>query len=362
MPFENPLDRIVIPTDGFSGTSPFVDIGVARLPNGDLDTGFAGVAFYSPSSLPAGYAYIVRIAEVSPTVTTFVIQLYDHNNPGSPVKGVLSATYDTVTGEQIVNLGSNSDIIHVGPDGPNINVGPTDNSGSIDLYGTVNILGDLTLTGVAGDFSVGGDLTVTDDITCDDITVEGGDVRGPSGGTLHLGADNPAVHIGALGAFNQLFIGSNGNATDIQKDQRSTGWNYEATTDVAIAGTTTSATFAAMGGVATHSFVKERFNTRVGMGGASTWFTTDVNTGIELGINFNNGAGTNVTVTIAREQKTAASSRSGSLVGFAEASAAILPQGTYTVTLMWRRFTGAGTATVDANDGASFYTREEIAA
>jgi hypothetical protein len=213
---------------------------------------------------------------------------------------------------------------------------------AVDIIGAVDVTGNVVMSG--------------------DLTVTGNDIDGSGTGTLNIGASQPIVAIGANAAFNQLFIGSSGNATDIQKDARSTGWNYEAVTDLAIADTDTSATFNAIAGVATTSFVKERVNTRVGSGMASTWFTTGANTGAEFGLNFNNGAGTNVTVTHSREQKTPASSRSGSTVGFAETQAATLPQGTYTVTAMWRRFTGAGTNTVDANDSCSFYVREEIQA
>lgn len=362
MAFENPLTRIVIPPNGPETDDPYVDVGTARKPDGTLDNTFAGIALYSPGSLPDGFAYIVRIAESDPDTTTFVIQLYDHNNPGTAVKSVLSAVYNKVTGIQILNVGGNTDILAIGPASPNINIGPDDDSGTIDLHGAVSFTGTTDLTGVAGNWSVGGDLAVTDDITCDDITVNGNDISGSGAGTLHIGAGQPIIALGALAAFNQLFIGNSGNNTDVQIDTRSTGWNFEATTDLALAETETSATFQPITTAATHSFVKARQNTRVDSACSLTWFSTAINTGAEIGLNFNNGAGTNVTVTHAREQKSPASSRSGSTVGFAETAAATLPGGTYTVTLMWRRFVGAGTLSTDANDSASFYTREVIAA
>lgn len=218
-------------------------------------------------------------------------------------------------------------------------------TGAVDITGIVDIAGNVDVT---GNVVMSGDLTVT-----------GNDIAGSGTGTLHIGASQPIVAIGANSAFNQLFLGNTGNNTDIQKDARSTGWNFEAVTDIAIVGTRTASTFAAIGGVATTTFIKERQNTRVGCGIACTWFTTAINTTAEFALNFDDGT-TDFTITLAREQKSPSGSRSGSTVGFGEISAASLPAGTYTVTAMWRRTAGAGTITVDANDSCSFYAREEI--
>lgn len=352
MAFENPLTRIIIPPNGPETEDPYVDVGTARKPDGTLDNTFAGIALYSPGSLPDGYAYIMRIAETDPNTTVFVIQLYDHNNPGAAVKSVLSATYDKVADTQILNVGGNTDILAIGPDAGSINIGGP--GVDVDI--------ETASLDVTDDIAVGGNVTVTGDIVCDTLTVTGNDITGDQSGTLFIGFTQPIVQVGGAAGFDRLWIGSSGNNTEIQLDTRSLGFNIAVVNDIAISDTKTGSTFAAIAGVATGSLVKQRQNTRVDVASACTWFTTAINTTVEFGVNFNNGAGTNVTVTTCREQKTPASSRSGSTVGFALVAAASLPASTYTTTIMWRVTAGAGTASVDSNDSASFRTKEEIAA
>lgn len=170
--FRQQTRRIIVPPSAPANGQPYVEIGSTTDPN------FAGMALFSPPSLPPGYAYIVRIAATPPDVTTFVIQLYD-TVLGVAVKSVLSATYDQSTGQQIVALAGDTDILSIGGDCPNVNIGDSANFVSLDI-GSASNGSELTLDGKTLGFSALGeqDRTLADTTTSASLTpIVGADTR-----------------------------------------------------------------------------------------------------------------------------------------------------------------------------------------
>lgn len=139
------------------------------------------------------------------------------------------------------------------------------------------------------------------------------------------------------------------------------GLGEMAVTDLAIADTYAGGSFASIAGVSTGTITRYRSTTRIVCGLSCTWFSTAINTGAEFALRFSQG-GFSFTKTLAREQKTPASSRSGATSGWGEIASSSLSgvTGAITVTLQWRLFTGGGTLSVDSNDGASFWAKETI--
>ncbi len=170
--FANSSRRIIVPSGAPAAGDPYVEIGSTADPN------FAGIALFSPETLPPGYAYIIRIAASPPDTTTLVIQLYDTVG-GVAVKSVLSAVYDKATGQQIVALAGNTDILTIGGDCPNVNIGDSPAFTGLDI-GSAGNGSELTLDGKTLGFSALGeqDRTLADTTVSATLEpIDGADTR-----------------------------------------------------------------------------------------------------------------------------------------------------------------------------------------
>lgn len=121
------------------------------------------------------------------------------------------------------------------------------------------------------------------------------------------------------------------------------------------ADTTASASFSDLGN-AQRTFVKRFENTRLRMDFSASCYTTAVNTGVEFGLQMLiNVAGAGVVSTGPAMLINTANEHT-MMANFAYVSG--VTAGTYSIRPLWRRTSGAGTLTTDANDWMSYAVQE----
>lgn len=325
--FTNPPKRITVPSGGESSGDPYIIIAGETDQSG---VNYASIIFRTPS-LPPTWEYRLQIRESPIPATQAQFEL---------------VLWDTATDDQVSRLITSNYIV------------------STDSIGTV--------VGPKWDDPQHGQRTfvwaheaieIMTQSTLDEpnaqITLRSNEIRF-EGQSLPSSADLDEVHFGQFNVgpvdvtvHGNLDLDSTGigNKAQLTVDTKILGFDVAGAAGSAN-GTCTSASFIAITGAATDTFVKSHSGTRVAMHMHHSLYSTVAGTTAEIGLRFDDGAGGVTDYLIGRMQF--------NTVNIRQVISGVLLQsginaGTYTVTPVWRRpVSAAGVLTTNADDRTSW--------